>query len=109
WKNSQRQWDRNFFAQGQFRKEIGRKAELMVNAKYARDHMRYLNPDTTLMLIDNSFMQQELYLSATGRYSLFSWWDIAAAADWQYNTLDSDMTMFVYPRRHQLLASIATP
>ena len=108
WKNSQRQWDRNFFAQGQFRKEIGRKAELMVNAKYARDHMRYLNPDTTLMLIDNSFMQQELYLSATGRYSLFSWWDIAAAADWQYNTLDSDMTMFVYPRRHQLLASIAT-
>lgn len=108
WKNAQRQWDRNFFAQGQIRRQFGRRAELMANAKYARDRMRYLNPDTTLMLIDNTFLQQELYLSATGRYSLTSWWDLAAAADWQYNTLSSNMTMFAYPERHQLLTSLAT-
>lgn len=108
WKNSQRQWDRNFFVQGRFRKEYGRRLEVMANAKYARDRMRYLNPDTTLMLIDNTFMQQEVYVSATARYSLLPCWDIAAAADWQYNTLDSDMSMFVYPQRHQLLGSIAS-
>ena len=30
------------------------------------------------------------------------------AADWQYNTLDSDMALFVFPSRHQLLGSVAT-
>ena len=108
WKNSQRQWDRNFFVQGRFRREYGGNVEIMVNGKYARDHMRYLNPDTTLMLIDNTFDQNELYLSATARYSPFRFWDIAVAADWQYNTLDSDMALFVFPSRHQLLGSVAT-
>ncbi len=88
--------------------KTGGNVEIMVNGKYARDHMRYLNPDTTLMLIDNTFDQNELYLSATARYSPFRFWDIAVAADWQYNTLDSDMALFVFPSRHQLLGSVAT-
>lgn len=108
WKNSQRQWDRNFFAQGRFRQKYGERLELMANAKYARDRMRYLNPDTTLMLIDNTFLQQETYVSATAQYSPFHFWDIALAADWQYNTLDSDMTQFAYPRRHHFMGSVAT-
>ncbi len=33
-----------------------------LECKYAYDHMRYLNPDTTLMLIDNTFEQKEAYL-----------------------------------------------
>lgn len=53
WKNSQRQWDGNFFAQGSFQKQITDRYELLVNAKYAHDYMRYLNPDTTLMYLDN--------------------------------------------------------
>ena len=38
WKTSQRQWDRNFFAQGNVKKTWG-KYELMVNAKFARDYL----------------------------------------------------------------------
>lgn len=108
WKNSQRQWDKNFFFQGQFRKEIGERWEIMANAKYANDRLRYLNPDTTLMYTDNSFRQQESYLSVTGQCHLTEWWDVSAAADWQYNTLSSNMSQFAYPERHQLLGSIAT-
>ena len=59
WKNSQRQTDRNFFTQGTFQKSLSRRFDLQANVKYAYDYMNYVNPDTTLMLIDNTFKQQE--------------------------------------------------
>ena len=91
WKNSQRQWDRNFFAQGSWQKTINGKWELMANAKYARDYMRYLNPDTTLMYIDNKFWQDETYVSLVAKYEILHDWDVSAAADWQWNGLDATL------------------
>jgi len=107
WKHSQRQWDRNFFAQGQFKKTWGR-YELMVNAKYSRDYMHYLSPDTTSLYIDNEFTQHEAYVSLANHYSLTPHWDVALSADYQYNTLSADLAGFVYPRRHTLLWAAAT-
>lgn len=109
WKTSQHQWDRNFFVQGSLQQssKSGR-YEWMVNGKYARDYMRYLNPDTTLMYIDNSFYQDEVYLSMSHRYGLLSGWDLAASVDWQWDKLNSDMTDFAYPRRNMLLGALAT-
>ncbi|MDR1742258.1 MAG: TonB-dependent receptor [Dysgonamonadaceae bacterium] len=108
WMNSQRQWDRSFFTQGMFRKSISPKYDILVNAKYANDYMRYLNPDTTLMLIDNTFRQQEAYFSMANRYSLEKNWDTSLSADVQYNTLSSDMDGFVFPKRFTALAAAAT-
>ena len=108
WKNSQRQWDRNFFAQGSFQKELSSRYELLANAKFARDYMRYLNPDTTLMYIDNSFYQNELYLSLTQKLKILKGWEASLATDYQYNSLDATLTNFAYPVRHTLLTAIAT-
>ncbi|MBD5232304.1 MAG: TonB-dependent receptor [Bacteroidales bacterium] len=108
WKNSQRQWDRNFFVQASAKSLSDRKYAWMVSAKYANDYMRYLNPDTTLLYIDNTFRQQELYLTTTHKLRLTSWWEVSLAADWQYNTLDSHMSNFLFPRRHTLLGALAT-
>jgi outer membrane cobalamin receptor len=108
WKRSQRQWDRNFFVQGSFRQQVGKRYDLLVNAKYADDRMRYLNPDTTLMYIDNSFTQQEFYLSTAHRYRLLPIWDVSLSADYQWNTLDAGLQDFVYPRRHTALVAGAT-
>ncbi len=108
WKNPQRQWDRNFFSQGSFRQAFGTKHELMANVKYAYDYMRYQNPDTTLMLIDNTFRQQELYLSAAHKYAPAEKWEISVSADVQYNTLTSDMDGFVFPKRLTALGAIAS-
>ena len=108
WKNSQRQWDRNFFAQGSFQKELSSRYELLANAKFARDYMRYRNPDTTLMLIDNSFYQNELYLSLTQKLKILKGWEASLATDYQYNSLDATLTNFAYPVRHTLLTAIAT-
>lgn len=108
WKNSQRQWDRSFFTQGIFQKSITPKYDVLVNAKYAYDYMRYLNPDTTLMLIDNTFKQQEVYVSVANKYSITRKWDAVLSADMQYNTLTSDLDGFVFPKRLTTLVALAT-
>ncbi|MDR1603119.1 MAG: TonB-dependent receptor [Tannerella sp.] len=108
WKRSQRQWDRNFFVQGSFRQQLFEGYDLLVNVKYADDRMRYLNPDTTLMYIDNTFRQQEVYASAANRYAILPNWDASLSVDYQWNTLDASLQDFVYPRRHTALAALAT-
>ena len=108
WLNSQRQWDRNFFAQGTLKRRISDRYETMFNAKYARDRMRYLNPDTTLMLIDNNFVQHEVYLSTANKFTLLPDWDVNLAVDYKWNTLDANLTNFADPTRHTTLAALAT-
>jgi len=108
WKRSQRQWDRNFFAQGSFQKQPVKGYDFLVNIKYANDWMRYLNPDTTLMYIDNTFRQQEIYASVANKYAILPFWDVNLSADYQWNTLSANLTDFVYPRRNTVLAALAT-
>lgn len=121
WTNSQRQWDRNAFVQGNFTKKIVRGYDLQINAKYSNDWMRYLNPDTTLMYIDNEFTQQEIYLSMAHRVALSGPlavaetmrqtavnWDFSLAADWQWNYLEGNLANFVYPERNTVLIAAAT-
>lgn len=107
WKRSQRQWDRNFFLQGSFQKNITKGYDLQVNAKYANDYMRYLNPDTTLLYIDNNFHQQEWYGSLANKYSLSKKIDINLSTDFQYNTLRSNLEGFVFPKRFTSLIALA--
>ncbi len=121
WKNAQRQWDRNAFVQGNFTKAFIRGYDFQFNAKYSNDRMRYLNPDTTLMYIDNTFTQQEIYLSMAHRVAVFGPnavntncrttainWDIAVSVDYQYNYLAGNLANFVFPERNTLLAAAAT-
>jgi outer membrane receptor protein involved in Fe transport len=70
--------------------------------------MRYLNPDTTLMYIDNEFIQQEIYLSTANKYSITGNWDVNIALDYQYNTLNANLVNFVHPKRNTVLAALAT-
>ncbi len=108
WKNSQRQWDRNFFAQGAFQKKMSERYELLVSGKYARDYMRYLNPDTTLMYINNRFWQDEIYVSAAQKLIIARDWDVDFSTDYQWNYLNSTLVNFAYPTRHTFLAALAT-
>ena len=108
WMNAQRQWDTNFFVQGGWRKVITDRYDLMLKMKYANDRMRYLNPDTTLMYIDNSFRQQEAYASLTQKYQLTTYWDISLSTDLQWNWLKSDLEGLVYPTRRSALVALAT-
>jgi len=121
WKNSQRQWDSNVFVQGNFTKTFIRGYDFQFNAKYSNDQMRYLNPDTTLMYIDNSFVQHEVYLSMAHRMALTGSqaitasmrktevnWDVNISADYQWNKLDANLANFVFPERNTVLVAAAT-
>lgn len=108
WKRAQRQWDNNVFTQASWQKSLSRHYDLLINLKYARDYMRYLNPDTTLLYIDNSFLQQEMYLSVANKVTLGSFWEVALSADWQLNALQSSMAGFVPPLRSTNLTALAT-
>lgn len=106
-----RQWDTNFFTQGTFKKDFAQWYSLLANAKYAYDYLHYLadpKKDESLMYVNNHYYQQEVYTSVANRFNLFPWWEASFSADYQFNLLNADLRDFVYPRRHTLLASIAT-
>lgn len=106
-KNSQKQWDRNFFAQGSWQRRFG-SYETRINAKYARDYMRYLNPDTTLMYLDNKFHQDELYISSANCYTILPGWEADLSVDYQWNHMTASLANFARPIRHTILAALAT-
>lgn len=108
WKHSQRQWDKNLFLQGSLQKKISEKYELQFNMKYANDRMRYFNPDSTLKLTNNTFHQQEVYLSVANKYSILPNWDVNLSADYLWNTLDANLPLFMYPIRNTYLVAVAT-
>lgn len=106
-----RQWDTNFFTQGTFKKDFTQWYSLLANAKYAYDYLHYLadpKKDESLMYVNNHYYQQEVYTSVANRFNFFPWWEASFSADYQFNLLNADLRDFVYPRRHTLLASIAT-
>lgn len=108
WKHAQRQWDKNLFTQSSWQKAISEKQDILVNLKFSNDYMRYLNPDTTLLHIDNSFWQQEVYASMANRYGILKSWNIALSFDFQWNALQSNMKNFVHPTRLTTLIAAAT-
>ncbi len=87
WKNGERLWDKNGFVQASWQDEYFNRWQTKINAKYACDWTRYQNNDTNLLRVDNRFLQQEIYLTWANKVQIFSWWDIAAAYDIQYNNL----------------------
>lgn len=120
-KDGHRQKDKNLFIQSFFTKEITEKYKFQARAKYAFDYMHYIARDTTTVLeetvtegaqSDDSYYQQEYYLSAVNMYSIFPFWDVSLSADFQYNRLNATRrgirTKFSYPERYTSLFSLAS-
>ena len=118
WRNGERLWDRNSFAQGTLQHRFSRKLQLKANMKYAYDYTHYVNNDEKLIAVDNIYKQQEIYLSAALCYDLMKWWQWSVAYDFQWNKLSeyadvhrnthwaSVATALTLPRRLKLQASL---
>ena len=107
-KNGERQWDRNIFAQGHFEYSVSPRYQIKASAKWAWDYMRFLRDDPKELYIDNSYYQQEVYASVANIFKLTSWWDVSASADAQWNTMNANMNNFMYPTRFTEYVSLAT-
>ena len=108
WRRGERQWDHNTFLQGRFQKSFGERFTTQAVAKYAYYNTRYVNRDTTLLMVDNTYKQQELYFSTSNVYQVLSEWSASLSYDFRWNKLDADMRQFVYPERYSNYLSLAT-
>lgn len=119
--NGERQSDKNFFAQASYIKDVTPRYKFQLNGKYARDYTHYLSRDTVLfmeeyvtkkMQFDNTYTQQDWYLSTVNMYNILPNWSVSLAADFQVNKLDAVMrgvgTPFAYPQRYTGLTALAT-
>ncbi|RZJ52557.1 MAG: TonB-dependent receptor [Flavobacterium sp.] len=116
-----RQFDKNFFAQGFFTKDVSEKYKFQAKGKFAYDYTHYIARDTTNVLgeivtegaqSDDSYFQQEAYFSAVNMYSILPTWDVSLSTDFQYNKLNATrkgiQTQFSFPQRYTALVSLAT-
>lgn len=108
WRRGERQWDHNHFVQGSWQKSYGDRFSTRWQAKYAYYNTRYVNNDTTQMHVDNTYRQQELYVSTSNVYELLRNWSMSLSYDFRWNRLDADMADFAHPRRYSHTAALAT-
>lgn len=108
WRRGERLWDHNIFLQGRFQKSFGERFTTQAVAKYAYYNTRYVNRDTTLLMVDNTYKQQELYFSTSNVYHVLPEWSASLSYDFRWNKLDADMRQFVYPERYSNYLSLAT-
>lgn len=107
-RNGERQWDRNLFAQGSFEYSFSPRYQMKGSAKWAWDYMRFLRDDPKELYINNNYYQQEAYLSVANVFHVNSWWDLSASLDAQWNTMNADLNNFMFPTRWSQYVSVAT-
>ncbi len=108
WRRGERQGDHNFFTQGRWQQQLSEKLTTQAVAKYAYYHTHYVNRDTTQLMVDNTYKQEELYFSTSNVYDFLPWWSASLCYDFKWNKLDSDMRQFVEPQRYSNYLSLAT-
>lgn len=108
WRRGERQTDNNFLAQFSLLKEESDAFATRVQAKYAHYRSHYLNMDTTVLQIDNTYHQQEAYANVTqvGEF-LNKHASISLSYDIRWNHLDADIPQFAHPDRWSHLFAIA--
>ncbi len=108
WRRGERQWDHNTFGQAVFQKSFGSRFSTKALAKYAFYDTRYVNNDETQIHVDNTYRQQELYLSTANVYEVLPGWSMSLSYDFKWNKLNSDMVNFAFPHRYSNFVSLAT-
>ncbi len=106
---SQHLWDKNVFAQAQYKKEFSRQWVFQTSAKWNWSYQRYLDPDYkgSEGKTDNSYYQQEYYLSASLLYRIFNNLSLSASTDGSLNTLRTNASGFADPSRYSWLTAFS--
>ena len=108
WSRGERQQDLNTFGQASWQKSIGNRFSTRWLAKYAFYQTGYQNRDTTVLPVDNTYRQQELYLSTANVVELLPGWSASLSYDLRWNKLNASTFNFVFPTRWTHTLSMAT-
>ena len=108
WRRGERQWDTNTFVQGQWQKSFTERFSSRAMAKYAYYRTHYINRDSTQLPVDNTYHQQELYLTTSHVYEILPDWSASLSYDFRWNKLNADTYNFTFPTRFSNLVALAT-
>lgn len=107
--SSQRLWDKNTFIQSQYKKEFNRQWVFQTSAKWNWSYQRYLDPNYkgSTGEIENSYYQQEYYLSGAVLYRLLNNLSFSLSSDGSINTMNANLNDFAHPTRYSWLTAFA--
>jgi len=107
--SSQHLWDQNAFLQAHYEQDLSPKLVVQMNGKYNWSRQRYLNPDYlgSTGKEDNSYDQNESYLSSSLLLKVSRKLLFAFSADGAVNRMQSNLYGFVSPQRYTGLANIS--
>lgn len=108
--SGQRLWNNDLFVQSSYQHTWRSGFSLLLNAKYSKNNLRYLDPQfpNTAGVLDQHFSQREYYQSAVLSYHILPNWEVSYAVDLAVNNMGSDRPNFKYPTRTTLLNVVAT-
>ncbi len=108
WHRGERQWDLNNFYQAQWQKSFSNRFSSRAMVKYAYYRTHYLNNDSTQLPIDNTYYQQETYLTTSHVYEILPSWSASLSYDFRWNKLNANSYRFSFPTRQSHLVALAT-
>ena len=110
---AERLWDKNFFTQISYKKDLNQKLKLKTQAKYDYYYTRYeeIHEKYDGGKLTNRYKEQEVYLSNALLFQLNDKINFSAAEDLSFNSLDKDVDMFgdnlANPRRYYSHTALA--
>lgn len=120
-KNNEKQEDVNVMVQGEWKRQVYPFYHWMIKGKFAYDQLHYLSRKTVDFLgeevtynpqFDNTYNQQEWYLSASHLFTLAPFWNVSLATDVQFNKLNATRlgqeTPFAFPERYAFYTALST-
>lgn len=108
--SKQRVHNRDMFMQAGYEKIWNSGLHLLINTKLSRLYTHYTDPDflNNAGGLNYTYIQKEIYQSATLAYHIRSNWEISYATDFAYTRLDANVNNYAYPSRSTLLNVFAS-
>lgn len=110
--NEDKQWDRNFFYQGTFKKRLSPLYSTLLSAKYSYDYMHYQSDpqkdEQVILKVDNKYMYHHIYASSANLFNILPFWNANISTDFQWDKLNANLNEFVYPVRYSTWVSAAS-
>ncbi len=106
--NNEHLRDRNFFSQLRFKGKLANNLSILANAKFNWSTTRYKDRNDRYPggLLDQYYLQREVYTSAALLYNPIENLAIDYSADWFYNNLTSNLESNISPYRNSILQSV---
>ena len=107
--STQHLWDKNAFAQAQYKEELSEKWVVQAAAKWNWSYQHYLDPDYkgSTGKTDNHYYQQEYYVTASALFRAFTNASFSLSTDGTINKMNSDLSDFAKPIRYSWLTALA--